>query len=201
MILRVPPNPSSLVLCTFAFAVWGYVKERLKSSISKREVPRGVRWSVRGSYRIISGPSPECYKIFWRMIKYSDTLHWSGISPILDPVTDLDLINEFDFLPNCVRFPWNICIGCGMPTDDAYSSGHLVLSHLRTCMCSKVKPISHELVLFPDFWVLNIPQYFCFALNLGSWLEYISGGTRAPVTRQNVHFIHCKQYKWNETMQ
>ena len=26
-----------------------------------------------------------------------------------------------------------------MPTEDAYSSGHLVLSHLRTCMCSNVE--------------------------------------------------------------
>ena len=23
--------------------------------------------------------------------------HWSGISPIFDPITDLDLITEFDF--------------------------------------------------------------------------------------------------------
>ena len=29
-----------------------------------------------------------------------------------------------------------------------------------------LRPISPELVLFPDFWVSNIPRYFCFALNL-----------------------------------
>ena len=28
---------------------------------------------------------------------------------------------------------------CGMPTEDAYSSGHLVLSHFGTCMCSNVE--------------------------------------------------------------
>ena len=28
---------------------------------------------------------------------------------------------------------------CGMPTGDAYSSGHLVLSHFGTCMCSNVE--------------------------------------------------------------
>ena len=33
----------------------------------------------------------------------------------------------------------NICNGCGMPTEDAYSSGHLVLSHFGTCMCSNVE--------------------------------------------------------------
>ena len=75
-----------------------------------------------------SPPSPECYTTFWMMTIYSDTLHWSGITPIFDPITDLDLITEFDFLPNCEWFPWNICNGCGMPTEDAYSSGHLVLS-------------------------------------------------------------------------
>ena len=39
------------------------------------------------------------------MTIYSDTLHWSGITPMFDPITDLDLITEFDFLPNCERFP------------------------------------------------------------------------------------------------
>ena len=53
--------------------------------------------------------------------------------------TDLDLITEFDFLPNCVRLPYNICNGCGMPREDAHSSWHLVLSHFGTCMCSNVE--------------------------------------------------------------
>ena len=84
-------------------------------------------------------PSPECYTTFWMMTIYSDTLHWSGITPIFDPVTDLDLITKFDFLPNCTRFPYNICNGCGMPTEDAFSFGHLVLSHFGTCKCSNVE--------------------------------------------------------------
>ena len=29
-----------------------------------------------------------------------------------------------------------------------------------------LRPMSPELVLFPDFWVLNIPRYFCFCLPL-----------------------------------
>ena len=38
---------------------------------------------------------------------YCDTLHWSDITPIFDPVTNMDLITEFDILPtcNCARFP------------------------------------------------------------------------------------------------
>ena len=171
-------------------------------------------------------PSPECYTTFLMMTIYSDTLHWSGITSIFDPITDLDLITEFYFLPYCERFPWSICNDCGMPTEDAYSSGHLVLSFmgsanvlllrpptlnhqlmthfpdfvptltlllnigfhrasatgvecrqgtftpLDTWYCPtlglvsvlKLRPISPELVLFPDFWVSNIPRYFCFSL-------------------------------------
>ena len=30
------------------------------------------------------------------MTIYSDTLHWSGITPIFDLITDLDLITEFE---------------------------------------------------------------------------------------------------------
>ena len=84
-------------------------------------------------------PSPECYTTFWMMTIFSGTFHWSGIAPIVDLVTDLGLITEFDFLPNCERFPKNIINGCGMPTEDAYSSGHLTLSHFGTYKCSYVE--------------------------------------------------------------
>ena len=50
-------------------------------------------------------PSPECYTTFFMMTIYSDTLYWSGITPIFDPITDLDLITEFDLLPNYERSP------------------------------------------------------------------------------------------------
>ena len=50
-------------------------------------------------------PSPECYTTFWRLTIYNDTLHRPDITPIFDPVTDVDLITEFDFLPNCAKFP------------------------------------------------------------------------------------------------
>ena len=56
-------------------------------------------------------PSPEYYTTFWMMTIHSDLLHQSDITAILDPVTDHDCITEFDFLPNCARFPWNIATG------------------------------------------------------------------------------------------
>ena len=76
----------------------GYVKERSKSYLRKFYCLYGDLINNRES------PSPECLKINWMMIIYSNTLHWSGITPIFDPVTDQDLITEFYFLPN-VRFP------------------------------------------------------------------------------------------------
>ena len=99
--------------------IWqGYIKERWKSSLRK----------FYGQYGDLSNnmksPSPECYTTFWRMTLYCDNLHWSGITPIFDPVTELVLIIEFYYLPNS-RLPLNICND--MQTENTYSSGHLVL--------------------------------------------------------------------------
>ena len=124
-------------------------------------------------------PSPECYTTFWMMTIYSDTFHWSGITPIFDPITDLDLITIFDFLPNCERFPLNICKGCDMPKEDAYSSGHLVLSHFGTCKSSHVETNLSWTCLVPDFWVSNIPLYFFFCLQKYMFLDIL------PLVQQN----------------
>ena len=78
-----------------------------------RDMSRNVWDRLLGSSMVGTGilsnnmrsPSPECYTTFWMMTVYSDTLHWSGITLIFDPIIDLDLITEFDFLPNCERFP------------------------------------------------------------------------------------------------
>ena len=51
-----------------------------------------------------NSPSPECYTTSSMMTIYSDTLHWLGNTPIFDPITDLDLLTEFDFLPICEKF-------------------------------------------------------------------------------------------------
>ena len=62
-----------------------------------------------------------------------------------------------------------ICNGCGMPTEDAFSSGHLVLFDFGTCMCSDVETnlswtcllsgllnFEHPSVLFLCFSMLSI---------------------------------------------
>ena len=68
----------------------GYVKERLRS------YPRKFNGWYGDLIKQYEAPYPECYTTFWMMTIYSDALHWSGITPFVDPVTDLDLISEFD---------------------------------------------------------------------------------------------------------
>ena len=61
------------------------------------------------------------------------------------------LRTELDLLPNYEWFPYNFCDGCGMPTGDAYSSGHLVPSLWDLYLFFLLRPILFsELVIFPD---------------------------------------------------
>ena len=90
-----------------------------------------------------------CWDHWHSIIHYTSLWHLS----LTWLFTEFDVITEY-------RFPYGICNGCGMPTGDAYSSGHLVLSHFRTCICSNVET---NLSCFRTFWVSNIPRYFCFA--------------------------------------
>ena len=76
-------------------------------------------------------PSPECYTTFWIMTIYSDTLHWSGITPIVDHITELDLITEFDFLPNLQQVRY--------ANRGRLLLRDLVMSHFRTRKYSKVE--------------------------------------------------------------
>ena len=54
------------------------------------------------SSNIMKSPSPNCYMTIWDMVIYSDTLNWSNITPILEPITELDLITNFDLI---TKFP------------------------------------------------------------------------------------------------
>ena len=77
----------------------GYVKERLKSSLRK----------FYGRY----GDLTKQYEapLFRMLHDILDDDHIQGHPPLIGhytnffTITDLDLITEFDFLPNCARFP------------------------------------------------------------------------------------------------
>ena len=70
----------------------------------------------------------------------------------------LDFIQSRDLLPistfyQILRFQSNICDGRGMPTGDAYSSGHMVPSHfgLAYVLLVETNPFPGLVVIFPDY--------------------------------------------------
>ena len=76
----------------------------------------------------------------WDLQMFSCWDHWHSITRYtsLWHLSLIWLFTDFDII-SVYRFPKGICNGCGMPTGDAYSSGHLVLSHFGTCKCSNVE--------------------------------------------------------------
>ena len=82
-----------------------------------------------------------------------------AITPFIDqtihqPVTLLPnwtLNPSLTFLPNCKRFPFNVCNGCGL------------LVQIGTYKCSNVEISLACICLIFGLWILNIPRYFYFA--------------------------------------
>ena len=111
----------------------GYVKERLKSSLRK----------FFGRYGDLIKQYEVTLSRMLHDILDDDHLQWHP--PLIRHYTNFwpyywsGPYYQFGSLPNYERFPKNICNGCGMQTEDAYSSGHLVLSHFGTCKCSNVE--------------------------------------------------------------
>ena len=56
------------------------------------------------------------------------------------------------------------CNGCGYPTEDAYSSGHLVLSHLGLACVLMLRPFFPELVMSTDLLSVEHPSVLLFCL-------------------------------------
>ena len=98
-----------------------------------------VLWSVRVSCQAVWGsplPNVTRYSGWWpHTVTPSIDGHYTNFWPLLI----WTLLPNLTFLPSCARFPWSICNGCCVPTEDAYSSGHLVLFHFGTYMCSNVE--------------------------------------------------------------
>ena len=76
----------------------GYVKERLKSSLRKFYGRYGDLTNLNRN----NIKSPTRHSGWWQ---YTVTPCIDRILHQFLTVTDLDLITEFDFLPNCARFP------------------------------------------------------------------------------------------------
>ena len=104
-------------------------------------------------------PSPEWYTTFWMMTIYSDTLHWSGMTLFLLIWT---LLPNLTFYLMARGFHRTFATGAAcqhrkLTPPDTWSCPTLGLASVLMLI-----PISPELVLSPDFWVSNIPRYFCF---------------------------------------
>ena len=160
-------------------------------------VSKEVLCTVRGSNNIRS-PSPECYTTFWMMTIYSDTLHWSGITPMFDPI--------WTFLPNLTfyriarGFHRTFATGaaCQQRTLTSLDTWSRPTLGLKSVLMSR--PMSPELALFPDFWVSIIPRYFCFALHWVTFHNHCSrcghfcgqsfphNDNRKQSSRQQVHW-------------
>ena len=109
----------------------GYVKKRLRSSLRRFNGRYGdliKQYEVPLSRMLHDILDDDNLQWHPPLIKHSTNFwpfYWSG--PFY----------RIGMLPNCERFPLIICDGCGIPTEDAYSSyGYLVLSHFGTCKCS-----------------------------------------------------------------
>ena len=68
---------------------------------------------MRISSNIMKSPSPKCYMTFWDMTIYSDTLNWSYITPISEPITEQDPITDFDLFTKFLEVSIEHCDGCG----------------------------------------------------------------------------------------
>ena len=66
-------------------------------------------------------------------------------------ITDFDLITDCDFITKFLEVSIEHCNGCGKPTEDAYSSDHLILSHFGLAFVLMLRPCSPGLVMFSDF--------------------------------------------------
>ena len=127
---------------------------------------------MRISSNIMKSPSPKFYMTFCDMFIYSDTLNWSNITPIFEPTTELDLINNFDLITKFREVSIEHCNGCGWPAEDACSSGHLVLSNFGLAFVLMLRPFFPKLVMSTDLLSFEHPSVllFCFAC-LGAMLS------------------------------
>ena len=112
----------------------GYVKERLKSSLRK----------FYGRYGDLTKQYEVPLSRMLHDILDDDHIQWHPT--LIGHYTNFWPLLIWTLLPNLTfylivqGFHRTYATGAaGMPTEDAYSSGHLVLSHFGTCMCSNVE--------------------------------------------------------------
>ena len=79
-----------------------------------------------------------------------------------DPITDLDLIPNLTFYLIARGFHRTFATGVACQQRTLTPPVTWSCPTLGLASVLMLRPISPELVLFLDFWVSNIPRYFCF---------------------------------------
>ena len=128
------------------------------------------------SSNIMKSTFPKCYMTFWDMTMYNDTLNWSNITPICELITELDFFYRFWPYYQILEVSIEHCNGYGLPTEDAYSSRHLVLSHLGLALVLMLRPFFPELVMSTDLLSFEHPSVllFCFVhrITVEDWVGF-----------------------------
>ena len=129
------------------------------------------------SSNIMKSPSPKCYMTFWDMTIYNDTLNWSDITPICELIIELDFITDFDLITIFGGFHRTLQ-RVRLATEDAYSSGHLVLYHLGLAFVLMLRLFFPKIVMSTDLLSFEHPSVllFCFDKNVYfsfSWTRII----------------------------
>ena len=138
----------------------GYVMERLKSSLRK----------FYGRY----GDLIKHYEVSLSQMLHEilghDHIQWH--TQLIRHYTNLrtyyrtGLYYRFWLYYQILEVSIEHCNGCGLPTEDAYSSGHLVLSHLGLAFVLMLRPFFPELVMSTDLLSLERPSVLLFCLLL-----------------------------------
>ena len=124
------------------------------------------------SSNIMKSPSPKCYMTFWDMVIYSDTLNWSDITPIFEPITELDLITNFDLI-NKFSGGFNRTL----QRVRLANRGRLLLQTpgpvpFGTCICSIVETILS--------WTRHVYEPFEFRTSLGTSIMLVLNSGLRP---------------------
>ena len=100
------------------------------------------------SSNMMKSPSPKCCMTFWEMTIHNDTLNLSDILSIVNLLPNWTVLSFKPYHQISGGFHRTLH---RMPTEDAYSSGHLVLSYLGLALVLMLRPFSLDFVMFSDF--------------------------------------------------
>ena len=177
--------------CFILIAVWlSYISLELCRDMSGnvwKLSPHEVLWSESGSHKTLGSlPLQNVTRHSRTWSLYSDTLHWSDISLNRDLVTKLNLITVFDVITysgGSIEHLQRVWLA-----NDAYSSWHLVLSHLGLAFVPMLRPFIPEVVMSTDLLSFDHPSELYSACDYhfkSVTIKSVTTGTDKNTTQTN----------------